>query len=44
MGLPVGQKVRNEAGSGLLGEIGRAARIGLLIGACRNGIGGVYEE
>ena len=39
IGLPVGKKVRNEVGSGLLGEIARAARIGVGIWAWRNGIG-----
>ena len=44
VGLPVGKKVRNEMGIGLLGEIGRAARIGVEIWTWRNGIIGVNEE
>ena len=39
-GLRKGKKVRNEVGIGLLGEIGRASRIGVGIWAWRNGIGG----
>ena len=40
LGLPVGKNVRNEVGSGLLGAMEGAARIGVLMGSCLKVIGG----